>query len=214
MAGQTVVCPHCGLETKLFIPQTPKIRKTAELEQPKPQPTIEKSEESNAVALSYVFSFLLPNVGFFFGVYLMAKKKAGHGAACMALSIVMSAVWLQIFSLKNNHTESQVNFLAKYSDLQTDEILHPAQEAYGWILGDKLPDNFDVSTSDGEITYYSSYSETNGFDGWLTLTEDRRIASITQCFNNESNQIDESVERKIWINGNFRQLRYIRNYKS
>lgn len=194
MAGENVVCPHCGLETKLFVPQLQeKPTPSAPPELPKPQSIQESTETSNTVALSYVFSFSLPIVGFFFGVYLMAKKKAGHGATCMALSIVMSVVWLGIFSNKGG-TPTQVGILGKFANLNPDETLKPAQGAYGWNLGDKLPYNFEVTTNDGEITYYSSYDNTDGFDGWLKLTEDRRIASITQCYYDKTDQFDELIK--------------------
>ena len=46
MAGQMFACPHCGLETKLFIPQTSTTPKPgAPTNPPVPQPTIEKPDE-------------------------------------------------------------------------------------------------------------------------------------------------------------------------
>jgi hypothetical protein len=47
---------------------------------------------------SYILCFIMPFLGFFAGIYLMAKKETGHGVACMALSVVMFFVYLSMLN--------------------------------------------------------------------------------------------------------------------
>ena len=153
MAGQMFACPHCGLETKLFIPQTTTAPKpTASSDSSTSKPKIEKPDESSPIALSYVLCFLIPIAGFFFGVYLMAKKKSGHGAACMAISIVLGLGWLAVFShgLPVFDKQEMVlkNLMAEDAEQKPDENLRPVQGAYGWNLGEVLPDSFETKTND------------------------------------------------------------------
>jgi hypothetical protein len=157
MAGQMFACPHCGLETKLFIPQTdPAPKPAAPIEPLAPQPTMDKPDESSIIAWSYVLCFLIPIAGFFFGVYLMAKKKSGHGAACMAISIVLGLGWLAVFStsgftLFDKQKSILENYLSADAQLKSDENLKAVQGAYGWNLGDVLPNNFEPKTNDASL---------------------------------------------------------------
>ena len=60
--------------------------------------------------------------------------------------------------------------------LNSDENLRPVEGAYGWKLGDKLPDDLETTTNNYTLMYYPPIDA--GWDGWLTLTEERRIAEI------------------------------------
>ena len=50
---------------------------------------------SGTIGLAYAMSLLLPFIGFFMGIYLLAKKEAGHGVACMAISV--ATFWIGLF---------------------------------------------------------------------------------------------------------------------
>ena len=50
----------------------------------------------STIAGSYFLAVLIPIIGFFAGLYLILKKQAGHGVACMALSVIMFII---VFSL-------------------------------------------------------------------------------------------------------------------
>lgn len=56
----------------------------------KPQPKQEVA--SSTIICSYILCFLMPFAGFFAGIYLWAKGKAGHGITCIALSLVVGAI--------------------------------------------------------------------------------------------------------------------------
>jgi len=186
MAGQVIACPHCGLETKLFVP----VLGAAPTGLPGQQPQAEHPGGSGAVICGYLLSFLLPLAGFFLGIYLMAKKKPGHGVTCMVLSVVMSFFWVAALSVKSNTQAIRVQtFSPPASPQEADENLRPVQGAYGWTLGAKLADGLEIATND-ELFYYSPVTG-GDWDGWLILTEDRRVASITQCFHNDSTQFDK-----------------------
>lgn len=191
MAGHAIACPHCGLETKFFVPPAPVLPdSTSSGESPGQQLRAERPAVSGVVACGYIFSFLLPLAGFFLGVYLMAKKKPGHGTACMALSIVLGGAWLTVLSMKG-HPQATNPASHRVEDTQqkADENLRPVQGAYGWNLGAKLADGLEIKTNE-DLFYYSPVPG-GDWDGWLILTEDRRVASITQCFHNDSTQFDK-----------------------
>ena len=191
-----VPCPHCGLETKLFIPQTSTTPKpTASVNTPATQPQVDRAVESSTVVWSYVLCFLIPIAGFFFGVYLMAKKKSGHGAACMAISIVLGLGWLALFTTHNftlfANQSIPKNFVTGETNLQA------VQGAYGWNLGGVLPNNFEAKTNvfDGNDIGITCGFEPSGLpgsvSGWLDLTEDRRITAITiSMFKANRDQLD------------------------
>jgi hypothetical protein len=92
--GQTSECPHCHQQTQLFIgpPERPKFN----IDYSKPG----ISERDRLLILSYFLAVFIPLAGFFTGVYLMAKKEHGHGAACMGVSVFCSSIWLAIFFSK------------------------------------------------------------------------------------------------------------------
>jgi DNA-directed RNA polymerase subunit RPC12/RpoP len=39
------------------------------------------------IAAAYILALIVPFIGFFAGIYLLAKKQPGHGVACMAISV-------------------------------------------------------------------------------------------------------------------------------
>src|ERR1700693_1875416 len=41
------------------------------------------------IAAGYILAIIAPFIGFFVGIYLLAKKRPGHGVACMAISILV-----------------------------------------------------------------------------------------------------------------------------
>ena len=94
-------CPICGAETTLFIRPKAQVRAVM---QPVPasivlveQPSIKK-DYTGLGAVGLICSFFLPLIGFFIGIYLLAKGESGRGCACMAISIVCGVVWLAILN--------------------------------------------------------------------------------------------------------------------
>lgn len=97
MDGQDSPCPHCGRETTLRVP-TPQVRKASPAYFPPPIAAPENSVASSTIACSYVLCFLIPIAGFGAGIWLMAKKQSGHGAACICLSIMIGIIWIGLMS--------------------------------------------------------------------------------------------------------------------
>jgi hypothetical protein len=84
-------CPHCGLETKLYIPPISKVPVTAAGR------SSGNSVDSGLVVCGWVFAILIPLIGFVIGIYLMANKQPGRGLAMMVTSCLVSAiVWFLI----------------------------------------------------------------------------------------------------------------------
>ena len=80
---QAVVCPKCGV--------VPKNSSSA-----KPDTVARRT-----IVCSYILAIVIPLFGFFAGVYLLCKKLAGHGVACMVLSILVfliDIIFLVMFS--------------------------------------------------------------------------------------------------------------------
>ena len=46
------------------------------------------------IAAGYIVALIVPFIGFFVGIYLIAKKQPGHGVACMAISVVACLFWI------------------------------------------------------------------------------------------------------------------------
>ena len=208
MVGQTTTCPHCGLETKLFFPQVSVKADSPALEAvPSYQPQANEKSESDVV-LGYVLCFLIPIAGFFFGVYLMAKKKAGHGAACMAISIVLGLLWVVLLS---SHGIQLFSGRGEIPDdiISGEKNLQPVQGAYGWNLGDMLPGNFETKTNDDGLGITSDFDPeglSGSIHGWLTLTEERRIAAIYifGIATDQRSAVDDMLKQKY----GFRERRY------
>lgn len=78
---RTVFCPSCGKETI--------IRSKGS----NYAPISTDDDASGVIVVGYVCAVVIPFVGFFIGIYLMAKKQPGHGVATMALSILAGWIW-------------------------------------------------------------------------------------------------------------------------
>ncbi len=98
MQGENVQCPHCGKETTLVASISPSFVRKISPEGSLEAPTI---AGARPVFLIYVIAFLIPIVGFFLGVWLVAKKEGNHGAAVMILSAVLFFIYLALWAAAN-----------------------------------------------------------------------------------------------------------------
>jgi hypothetical protein len=84
---KTVWCPSCGKETHIYAKGSDYSFRPVE-------------DLSDTIVGGYIFAFIFPLAGFFIGVYLIAKKQPGHGAAAMFLSVfVGSALWWLLLAM-------------------------------------------------------------------------------------------------------------------
>jgi hypothetical protein len=128
MVGQSIACPHCQLETLLFIPPA--------VTPPKQHPRTGKS--ASRVWLVVVVAILF---------------------ACF-----MGALFLR--------------GSRKQAKPSTPANLRPAVEAFGWKLGDRLPERLKSEVHDGHYSFRLE-KETPPFNECeLRMTDDGRIYSI------------------------------------
>lgn len=96
---RTTFCPHCGKETLIFEHTKPQ---SAELlfQQRKSVAGFGHGEAryDSIIFAGYLSAIVIPLVGFFIGIYLMAKGEHGHGVAAMALSVIASLVWITLIT--------------------------------------------------------------------------------------------------------------------
>ena len=85
--GLMKTCPKCGQESKTYMPA----RRGRGFNPPP------ASNQDTTIGLIYLGAVLLPIVGFFGGIYLVAIKQPGHGATTMGISVVMALVWYTVF---------------------------------------------------------------------------------------------------------------------
>jgi hypothetical protein len=88
--GKTTACPDCEKETRF------------DLRANAPLPAAMRAESGvseGIIFCGYLGAVLMPFIGFFIGIYLLAKQQAGHGAAIMAISVLCSTIWLAILSM-------------------------------------------------------------------------------------------------------------------
>ena len=105
MTGQWTDCPGCHEQIPL--------EKTAELTDSKASMAglyqgvrnrnateSSKSELSKElrqlVQAGYLLAFLLPIIGFYFGIFLMFKNAVTQGVVCMILSLLFSYLWFEL----------------------------------------------------------------------------------------------------------------------
>jgi hypothetical protein len=94
-----VECPHCRKSTTLRVPEpslhgsspSSRVRKG---ETPPVITSTPKTDYSIVGAVGLACSILIPFVGFFIGIYLLAKRQPARGCVCMAISIIAGLGWL------------------------------------------------------------------------------------------------------------------------
>jgi len=108
VSKRAAACPHCGAPITGVSPaintngtirfKQSLTARTPNLPQAPWAPAEAESVGDGNIAAAYIISIIVPFVGFFVGIYLMAKKEPGHGVACMALSIFSFFVWYAIMN--------------------------------------------------------------------------------------------------------------------
>lgn len=87
-AGQVTTCPHCGGETRLFIPSRAPSRAVSSA----------SAENVNGwIAGAYICAIFFPLIGLILGINLFSKKQNGHAIASILLSLVASGIWYSVF---------------------------------------------------------------------------------------------------------------------
>lgn len=93
--AEAIKCKHCGEFLNKQIQAG--IHTSSRRYDPYP-PAFAKRQRSGGgvIGFGYFFAVLFPIIGFFFGIYLLAKKEAGHGVACMAISVITFLIFLAL----------------------------------------------------------------------------------------------------------------------
>jgi hypothetical protein len=126
MAGQPINCPHCHLETLLFIPNPAS---------PTKPPPLERKKNSAGLILA---------------------------------AIVLLFVVILVFVAGKGSNQKQI----------TPSNFKPVVGAFGWKLGDRLPDQLKNEVKDGTYRFIPR-EKTPPFDEYeLRLTDDGRIYCI------------------------------------
>ena len=116
MHNEDINCPHCGKQTtltnskpivrKLEPEPTPFRKLTPEELYGEPKVPWHKLEARNPAparnpemdaTIGYVLAFLIPLIGFFYGLWFLTTGRQGRGIAIMATSVVMGLIYLAIF---------------------------------------------------------------------------------------------------------------------
>ena len=95
MQGENVDCPHCGRETTLVASISQSLVRKASTPPPLEEPVV---AGARPIFLIYVIAFLIPLVGIFLGIWLVAKKEANHGAAVTLLSVVLLLIYWSVLA--------------------------------------------------------------------------------------------------------------------
>ena len=83
MMDQADVCPKCGV-----VPKNVATAKSGTV-------------GGRTIVYSYILAIVLPLFGFIAGIYLLCKKQAGHGVACIVISIIAAClINLAMFALE------------------------------------------------------------------------------------------------------------------
>jgi hypothetical protein len=103
--------------------------------------------------------------------------------------VIASLGLIAACSAQTNGQDTSGNKVTIDINQAPDENLRPVEGAYGWKLGDKLPDNLVVETNNSSLVYNAP--DDANWEGWLELTEDRHIAEIVVSLYNQSTNITE-----------------------
>ena len=82
-ANQFVDCPACAKPTRLIVPSGPKYVLP---------PEAAKDNLENLILAGYIFSVIMPLVGFIIGIILLAKNRVGNGVGCIVVSVISSVI--------------------------------------------------------------------------------------------------------------------------
>jgi predicted RNA-binding Zn-ribbon protein involved in translation (DUF1610 family) len=89
---QVFECPNC--KTEVMIPKRRMVPRVV-VARPMIMSRPETVSQGNIIA-GYALAVIVPFIGFFVGIYLLAKKEPGHGVACMAISILAAVIWFSV----------------------------------------------------------------------------------------------------------------------
>lgn len=89
--AEAIKCKHCG-EFFNGVLRGQSIAPAPERFYPATPAKAETVSQGN-IAAGYILALVVPFIGFFAGIYLLAKKESGHGIACIAISIFAFFIW-------------------------------------------------------------------------------------------------------------------------
>jgi hypothetical protein len=89
---EKIECPNCRYANRVIMNRTVRHGKPWY-----PEGALRDSIDPAMIRIGYTMAILIPLAGFFFGIYLMAKKQSGHGCACMAISLFVSTIIMWMF---------------------------------------------------------------------------------------------------------------------
>lgn len=87
-AGQMTTCPHCQMETRLFIPTRA------------PSRAVQSGTTESVtgwIAAAYICAFLFPLLGLLLGVNLFSKRQPAHAIVSIVLSLLSGVIAYEVF---------------------------------------------------------------------------------------------------------------------
>lgn len=151
MAGQMTDCPHCNLQTLLFIPGSPPPKNIAA-----PIPSAPVPRRMETVATSHPASVAKP-VGYLFSLFLQSLSAAG------IITLVILAARHELAAQKKINWDYSAFEFTPHPDRAPDG--QPYRNMLVYMDWDKSPLDLKESGSEEEISLDGTLS-TLGADGW------------------------------------------------
>lgn len=82
IADDAIVCTKCGVPTGIIFNEKKETEEVGQI----------------IIIVGYILAFLMPIVGGIVGIYMMAKRRPGHGIAMLVLAVMSSVFWFDFYS--------------------------------------------------------------------------------------------------------------------